>query len=84
MSLNEKKKQLLKKKLMLLAIISGINAFSVNAYAKKNYSKFEAVEDLSVTSVNTVTALVNVNIRTLPSTKGNKIGVLTKGSKLEK
>lgn len=35
MSLNEKKKQLLKKKLMLLAIISGINAFSVNAYAKK-------------------------------------------------
>lgn len=84
MSLNEKKKQLLKKKLMLLAIISGINAFSVNAYAKKNYSKFETVEDLSVTSVNTVTALVNVNIRTLPSTKGNKIGVLTKGSKLEK
>ena len=84
MSLKEKKKQLLKKKLMLLAIISGINASSVNAYAKKNDSKFETVEDLSVTSINTVTALIDVNIRTLPSIKGNKIGVLTKGSKLEK
>lgn len=84
MSLKENKKLLLKKKLILLALISGINIFSIETSAKTTTPNFETVDDLSVDSFEKVVALTNVNIRNLPSINANKIGILKKGLKLEK
>lgn len=81
---SEKKKQLLKQKLMLLALISGVNAFSLKVDAKPTVSKFETVDDLDITSINMVTALIDVNIRQKNSANSKTIGVLKKGEKLEK
>lgn len=81
---SEKKKQLLKQKLMLLALISGVNAFSLKVDAKPTVSKFETVDDLDITSINMVTALIDVNIRQKNSANSKTIGVLKKGEKLKK
>lgn len=84
MNNNEKKKQLLKQKLMILALVSGINAFSLKVDAKPTVSEFETVDGLDITSINMVTALIDVNIRQKNSANSKIIGVLKKGEKLEK
>lgn len=79
----DQKRILLKQKLMLLALVSGISTFSLRVDAKPTVSNPETVEDLEFKCINKVVALNDVNIRQKNSANSKIIGVLSKGEKLE-